>query len=131
LKLACGLSPRGYIFSNKNKNSDIRYIEADLPGMTNLKMKKSNNTGFTDKRDIIIPCYILAEGGELSVENILKNYFNPDIPTAVISEWLVNHFDIEILMQIWKRVSNIIKFSKAGEYLFDYLVNKTAHPTIL
>ncbi|MCU0822954.1 MAG: hypothetical protein MUC95_10870, partial [Spirochaetes bacterium] len=95
------------------------------------KIGKSNNTGFTDNRDIIIPCDILAEGIELSVENIVKKYFNPDISTAVISEWLVNYFDIETLMQNWKRVSNIIKFSKAGEYLFDYLVNKTAHPTIL
>ena len=112
---------------NKNKNRDLIYIEADLPGMAMLKKDKFKKAGHSDDRHLVIPCDILSENGDLSIENIAKKYLKPGVPAVIITEGLINYFDMETLKQIWKRISNLLALCNGGVYLSDNLAHKTDH----
>ena len=70
---------------------------------------------------------ILSESGDLSLENIAKKYLRPGIPTAIITDGLINYFDMETLTNIWKRISHILTSFNGGVYLSDNLSHKTDH----
>lgn len=127
VEIACGLSPRGTIMSRRFAGSDIRYIEADLPGMAGRKRHLLEKAGELSAQHRVIDIDILARDSENSLEAVFARELDPARKTLVITEGLVNYFDYTTITGFWSRLSRALKVFPAGLYLTDLYPNFQWH----
>lgn len=122
LEIACGLSPRGWTFRKNHPN--LIYRELDLPDMAATKQyalsKIEKNSPEVFAIDLFSDTFI----------DIFQQ-FDTNKPLVIISEGLINYFELDVLAEL------IIKLSKHGKsfpafyYLTDIypepIKNKLAH----
>jgi len=132
VELACGLSPRGREFTQRYP--EITYIEADLPDMSAQKQKlldvlnKKEDVSQDSKNHQVHSCNILEEDSPMSIENIFKN-FDPKKPIVVITEGLVNYFDLPTIESFWKRLAHQLKRFSSGYYFADIITDDPKLPS--
>ena len=117
LELACGLSPRGHRFTRRH--AGIRYVEADLPGMVKRKTALLENLGALNPRHAVRHCNILDQGTPDSLEAVVAREFSPELPLVVITEGLVNYFDLDTISGFWRRLAVVLSGFAPGTYLTD------------
>jgi O-methyltransferase involved in polyketide biosynthesis len=117
LEIACGLSARGYRFSQSHPG--IRYVEADLPKMAATKSALLAKVEGLSPEHKVVPVDILASTGALSLEAVLAAAFDQGRPIAVITEGLMNYFPLEVATGFWRRLAQAMKRFPAGSYLAD------------
>lgn len=117
LELACGLSPRGWKL--RQRHPQLRYIEADLPGMAKRKASLLERMGVDDSMHQVVRCNILAEHGLESLESVLATHFDIDKPIIIITEGLINYFPLTTLAGFWRRINLSLKRFPQGIYLTD------------
>lgn len=125
LEIACGLSPRGWRFSSRYPQ--LKYVEADLPAMARDKaaLLKENGTGNAQHK--VITCNILVDGDD-SLESVIAREFDSSKPLLVVTEGLVNYFDLDTISGFWKRLASALKRFPAGIYLTDNYPLLDDHP---
>ena len=128
LELACGLSPSGFYFKQKKEFRDILYIEADLPEMAKQKKAMLKKAGLLGHNHKVISCNILNNSGPESIYAIAEKYLDPNKPTAVITEGLINYFDLPDMKNMWAETAKIFKSFSGGVYLTDNLPIQNEHP---
>jgi O-methyltransferase involved in polyketide biosynthesis len=116
LEIACGLSPRGHRFAQEYPN--ISYVEADLPGMVRRKQGLLEKLFSLNDRHRIVVCNILDQGAT-SLENVIDREFDPTRPLVVITEGLVNYFDLPTITGFWQRLVTQLQAFPLGIYLTD------------
>lgn len=125
LEIACGLSPRGHRFTHKYPY--LSYVEADLPGMVKRKRQLLEKIYSLNNRHRVVECNIL-EDGEHSLENVLHREFDPNKPLVVITEGLVNYFDLPVISGFWQRLAKqLAQFTEGGYYLSDVYPKVSQH----
>ncbi len=130
VELACGLSPRGTIMSRRYAGSDIRYVEADLPGMAARKRRFLQQAGELSDRHRVIDVDILAKGSTESLEEVFARELDPGRKTLVITEGLVNYFDMPSIHGFWTRLAGVLKGFPAGIYISDIYPNFQWHRSV-
>lgn len=129
LEIACGLSPRGWRFCDKYPQ--LKYVEADLPDMARRKEKLLRESGALDgdlgKRHRVVTCNILADG-EDSLERVIAREFDTSKPLLVITEGLVNYFDLGTISGFWDRLARTLQKFPTGIYLTDNYPLLDTHP---
>ncbi|MDP2225980.1 MAG: class I SAM-dependent methyltransferase [Moraxellaceae bacterium] len=125
LELACGLSPRGHRFTRQHPG--IRYIEADLPGMVARKQSLLAGLGSIDARHLVRECNILDQDTADSLEAVIAREFSTDKPLVVITEGLVNYFDLPVISGLWQRLAAALKHFPSGVYLTDIYPEVNGH----
>lgn len=116
LEIACGLSPRGHRFTRKHPQ--LVYVEADLPGMVTRKRELLHGLGSLDAKHRITVCNILEDGQD-SLEAVIAREFDPGKPLVVITEGLVNYFELPTISAVWQRLASALKKFPQGLYLTD------------
>jgi O-methyltransferase involved in polyketide biosynthesis len=124
LEIACGLSPRGYRFTQRYPN--ITYVEADLPGMARRKQQLLDKIYALNNRHRIVVCNILDASND-SLENVMLREFDPNKPLVVITEGLVNYFDLPVISGFWQRLAHELKQFSEGFYLTDNYPSVQGH----
>lgn len=124
LEIACGLSPRGHRFSRAH--AGISYVEADLPGMVQRKQALLGNLHSLNERHRVIVCNIL-EQGEDSLESVIAREFDHRRPLVVITEGLVNYFELPTISGFWQRLGKLLKDFPLGVYLTDIYPSVQGH----
>ena len=119
VEIACGLSPRGTIMSRRFAGSDIRYIEADLPGMAARKRQLLERAGELDARHRVIAINILEHDTPDALESVFARELDPARKTLVITEGLINYFDYPTIHGFWTRLAACLKAFPAGTYVTD------------
>lgn len=119
VEIACGLSPRGTIMSRRFAGSDIRYIEADLPGMAARKRQLLEKAGELDSRHRVIDINILERDTSQALEAVFARELDPVRKTLVITEGLINYFDYATIHGFWTRLAACLKQFPAGIYVTD------------
>lgn len=127
LELACGLSPRGFRFKQRHGSKDILYIEADLLPMAKRKKALLEQAGLLGENHVVVPCNILLEHGEHSLESVAKKYLDPARPTVIITEGIINYFDLEIIKGLWSRINAILRSFSGGIYIADNMPHHSGH----
>ena len=127
LELACGLSPRGHRFTRRFSAEQLKYVEADLPGMAKRKTDLLRSVESVSQQHYVRPCNILDTSGALSLEALIKNEFDPAVPLIVITEGLVNYFPRDVISPFWKRLSFALKPFTYGAYLTDMVSDDKQH----
>lgn len=125
LEIACGLSPRGYRFCRQNP--ELRYIEADLPEMASRKAMLLDKTDTDHQRHQVKPVNILASEGPLTLAGVLDN-FDKSRPLMVITEGLVNYFDLDTISGFWKILGEQMDAFTSATYLTDNYPLLLDHP---
>ncbi len=124
LEIACGLSPRGHRFSQQYPG--IRYIEADLPDMVARKKNLLAGMGSLSAQHQVLVCNIL-EAGPDSLEAVLEREFDHSRPLVVITEGLVNYFELATISRFWQRLAQALKTFPQGVYLTDNYPSVAGH----
>lgn len=125
VELACGLSPRGYIF--KQSYPEITYIEADLPDMAAHKKQLLSELPLQHDKHEVRTCNILSTEGGDSLEALL-NGLDKTQKTLVITEGLVNYFDTPVIEGVWTRLATGLKDFPLGRYITDLYPKFEDHP---
>lgn len=125
VELACGLSPRGYRMTERYSN--LNYIETDLPGMAARKAQLLNRLN-RPLRHGVRSCNILDQTGPDSIRAILAE-LDPTKKTVVISEGLVNYFELDTIRGVWARIAQELQRFEAGYYLTDLYPDSKQHPS--
>ena len=117
LEIACGLSPRGHRFTRRHPG--IRYVEADLPGMAARKRSLLAALDSLDERHRLTICNILERGGESALEQVIAREFETTRPLIVLTEGLVNYFDLPTISAVWRRIAGALRGFPQGAYFSD------------
>ncbi|MCP5173534.1 MAG: class I SAM-dependent methyltransferase [Moraxellaceae bacterium] len=125
LELACGLSPRGWRVNQEYPQH--LYIEADLHGMANRKQALLTQLDAINDNHKVTVCNILIEESDDSLEALLAREFDPNKPLVVITEGLINYFQLADISQFWQRLSKALGQFSAGFYLTDVYPKVTQH----
>ncbi|CAM3455960.1 class I SAM-dependent methyltransferase [Parendozoicomonas haliclonae] len=129
VEIACGLSPRGARLMSRynNEGCSLSYIEADLPDMAARKQRMLQNLGLLSSEHQVRSCNILEESGEESIEQILSG-LDHDRPVLIITEGLVNYFDLPMIEAVWGRMAKALKAFPAGFYITEVYPDLKEHP---
>ncbi len=126
IEIAAGMSPRGACFMRKYGDS-LRYIEADLPDMAARKRRYLSQHDLLSDRHQVAECNILAQEGADSLSALFSN-LDTSKPVLVITEGLVNYFELPVITDFWKRLAdNLVTFPK-GIYLTEIYPDLQEHP---
>lgn len=129
VEIACGLSPRGTLLSQRLAHHDLHYIEADLPAMAARKRALLESAGALDARHRVVDIDILARDVVHSLEAVFAA-LDPARKTLVITEGLVNYFDHPTITGFWSRLAAVLKGFPAGIYVTDLYPNFQWHRTV-
>lgn len=125
VELACGLSPRGHRFTQQHPG--ILYVETDLPGMVARKQPLLAGLQSLNACHRVVTCNILDRNTPDSLENVIARECDPARPLAIITEGLVNYFDLDTISPVWQRLATLLRGFPAGVYLTDVYPEVEGH----
>jgi O-methyltransferase involved in polyketide biosynthesis len=125
VEIACGLSPRGRRFVQAYPQ--IRYFEADLPDMAERKRHLLGRAGWLSQQHQVCDVDILAAEGELSLAALFAR-LDKSQPVAVITEGLVNYFELPVIEGFWTRLAEQLSAFPQGLYLTELYPDLQEHP---
>ena len=126
LEIACGLSPRGYRYSQRYRN--LKYVEADLPDMAARKHRLLSEKQLLNHNHQVVPLNILSQKSVDSLETVIDHSFERDKPLLVITEGLVNYFSTDSITPFWQRLHDCLAEFPMGIYLTDNYPLLHDHP---
>lgn len=96
IEVAAGLSPRGWRFLQKHPK--LTYAEIDLPAMSQLKQSRADNLPQP------IPQFFAADLLEDDLD-VIFDQFDTNKPLMIVSEGLINYFNLDLLGRLSQRLS--------------------------
>jgi O-methyltransferase involved in polyketide biosynthesis len=120
VEVAAGLSPRGWRFRTRYGNK-LTYIEADLPGMALHKQRILRQLGGETPHHRTAEVNALSDDGPTSIEAICAS-LDPTRGTAIITEGLINYFDREMVLGMWRRFARALAPFPTSLYLSDIIL---------
>jgi len=119
LEIACGLSPRGYTFSKEYP--ELRYVEADLPGMASRKQRLLKEKHALTPNHDVTTCNCFESGAPSGLDYVLQEYLDTSKPTIIITEGLINYFDLETISGVWKNMQQLATCFPKAWYITDLM----------
>jgi O-methyltransferase involved in polyketide biosynthesis len=117
LEVACGMSPRGWRFSQRYGDR-LTYIEADLPGMAQRKREALGRMHSLSDRHRVVDLDVLQEGGPGSLEALAET-LDPAKGLVIITEGLLTYLDDDTVDGLWARIAKVLAPFSRGAYLSD------------
>jgi O-methyltransferase involved in polyketide biosynthesis len=125
VEIACGLSPRGRRFTARYPN--LRYVEADLPVMAARKRLLIQSQGWLSQNHQVKAVDILADDGRETLANLFAG-LDRSQPVLVITEGLVNYFQLPVIEGFWARLAAQLKVFPQATYLTELYPDLHEHP---
>lgn len=125
VEIACGLSPRGRRFSQRYPQ--LRYLEADLPLMAARKRLLLGGQGWLGSRHRVRAVDILAADGNASLAALFAE-LDRRKPLVVITEGLVNYFELGLIESFWSRLADQLRQFPSATYLTELYPDLREHP---
>jgi O-methyltransferase involved in polyketide biosynthesis len=117
VEVAAGLSPRGWSFTERYGDA-LTYVETDLAGMAERKRKILAEIGSLTDRHRVVELDAFADSGPQSLAALAAT-LDPAAGTAIVTEGLVNYFDIATVTVMWGRFAEVLAGFAAGRYFSD------------
>jgi O-methyltransferase involved in polyketide biosynthesis len=117
LEVACGLSPRGWRFSERYGDR-ITYVEADLPDMAARKRRALERMGSLGERHRVVALDALEDTGPRSLASVTDK-LDPGQGLAIITEGLLSYLSTETVEEIWRRFARTLQGFARGRYISD------------
>lgn len=122
VEVAAGLSPRGWRFA-KRYGAAITYVEADLPGMLANKRAVLAELGGESAAHRTMEIDALADSGATSIEAVCAS-LDPAKGTAIVTEGLINYFERDTVIGMWRRFGAALARFPRGLYLSDLVLQQ-------
>jgi O-methyltransferase involved in polyketide biosynthesis len=119
VEIAAGLSPRGYRFMERYRERGLTYVEGDLPDMASRKRSILSSAGLLGAGHHVVELDALADGGPRSLARVSAERLDPTRGVAIITEGLLNYFDIALVVGLWRRFSIVMSGFSSGRYFTD------------
>ncbi|MPY80449.1 MAG: class I SAM-dependent methyltransferase [Actinophytocola sp.] len=116
IEVAAGLSGRGFRFTRRF--DDVTYVEADLPAMAERKRRMLRATGEQAATHRVEDIDAMRDSGPGSLADLASS-LNQSKGLAIITEGLVNYFDVTSVTAMWARFAHVLGGFPAGRYLSD------------
>jgi O-methyltransferase involved in polyketide biosynthesis len=116
IEIASGLSARGWRFSTRN--SDITYVEADLPDMVARKREALDRIDGRSPRHRLVELDALKESGPASLDSVATE-LDPNQGLVIITEGLLGYLPTDDVQAIWRRCAMTLAGFSAGRYISD------------
>ncbi len=117
IEVACGLSPRGWRFAGRY-GARITYIEADLPGVAELKREALGRMGSLGAHHRVEVLDALREGGPQSLAELAGGLPRRE-GLAIITDGLLGYLPGDEVEGLWRRFAATLARFQAGFYLSD------------
>ncbi|MTD53525.1 class I SAM-dependent methyltransferase [Amycolatopsis sp. RM579] len=117
IEIAAGLSARGWRFTRRYQ--DLVYVEADLPRMAARKQHLLDRLSGPVPRVTTVDA--LAADGPSSL-GAVADTLDPDVGTAIITEGLLNYYDLEAVTTMWHRFAEVLLRFPTGAYFADIVM---------
>jgi len=117
LEIACGMSPRGWRFSQRHGEA-ITYVEADLPAMATRKRAALQRMGSLSEHHRVVEIDALRDDGPQSLAAIASE-LDPERGLAIITEGLLVYLDGASMGRMWRRFARVLGGFAHGLYLAD------------
>jgi O-methyltransferase involved in polyketide biosynthesis len=128
IEIASGLSPRGWSFT-KRYGDRLTYVETDLPGMVSRKRAILDELGSLGDHHRLVELDALADEGPDSLQALVSQ-LDPARGTAIVAEGLVNYFDRDTVVGMWRRFAAALRAFPTGLYLSDLHLHGDTNPTL-
>jgi O-methyltransferase involved in polyketide biosynthesis len=125
VEIACGLSPRGRRFTARYPA--LRYIEADLSVMAARKRLLLQSQGWLTAQHQVKVVDILPNAGADSLAGLFAG-LDHSKPVLVITEGLVNYFELPVIEGFWTRLAAQLKQFPQATYLTELYPDLHEHP---
>jgi O-methyltransferase involved in polyketide biosynthesis len=112
LEVACGLSPRGWRFTQKYGDR-LTYVEADLPAMAGRKRRALEKMGSLSERHRVEDIDVLSGGGVAMVTDGLDRSQG----LAIITEGLLGYLPTDAVHEVWRRFATTLSEFATGRYI--------------
>jgi O-methyltransferase involved in polyketide biosynthesis len=112
LEIACGLSPRGWRFTQKY-GERLTYVEADLPAMAGRKRRALERMASLSEHHRVEDIDVLSEAGVVTVTEALDRSQG----LAIITEGLLGYLPTNAVHDVWRRFSATLSEFSAGRYI--------------
>lgn len=117
VEVAAGLSPRGWDFMRRY-GEQLRYVEADLPRMAARKERLLRKANLLRPGHRVVTLDALADSGPQSLA-ALADSLDPQQGLAIVTEGLLNYFDLGSVQSMWRRFAGTLRRFPQGLYLSD------------
>jgi O-methyltransferase involved in polyketide biosynthesis len=125
VEIACDLSPRGRRFTARYPH--LRYIEADLPVMAARKRLLLQSQNWLNSNHQVKAVDILAADGADTLDCLFAG-LDRSQPVLVITEGLVNYFELSVIEGFWTRLAAQLQTFTRGTYLTELYPDLHEHP---
>lgn len=120
IEIAAGMSPRGWRFATRYAER-ITYVEADLPGMIAHKRRILAALGGETAHHRTVEIDALADTGPTSLAAVCAT-LDPTKGTAILTEGLINYFERDVVLAIWRRFATALRRFPRSLYLSDLML---------
>jgi O-methyltransferase involved in polyketide biosynthesis len=124
IEAACGMSPRGWRFSERYGDA-LTYIEADLPPMAGRKREALAQIGSLGEHHRVADLDVLRPGGPGSLEALVESV-DPAKGLVIITEGLLTYFDDATVESLWARLARMLRPFATGAYLADIRIGPSS-----
>jgi len=128
LEVACGLSPRGWRFSERYGDR-ITYVEADLPEMADRKRRALERMGSLGEHHRVEEVDALSDDGPDSI-GALASGLRAEGGLAIITEGLLGYLPRDEVEKLWRRFAVVLGTFSHGRYLADLHVGDVQTPQV-
>ncbi|UIJ58277.1 class I SAM-dependent methyltransferase [Amycolatopsis acidiphila] len=125
IEIAAGLSARGWRFVQRYDG--VTYVEADLPRMAARKQRLLQRLSGPGPRVTTIDA--LADDGPDSIAAVADT-LDPEVGTAIVTEGLLNYFDLEAVTGMWHRFAEVLRRFPTGAYFADVVLRPQANSMV-
>jgi O-methyltransferase involved in polyketide biosynthesis len=117
VEVACGMSPRGWRFSDRYGDR-LTYVEADLPAMALRKRRALERIGSVSDTHRVVELDALAKDGPRSLAEIVAP-LDRERGLAIVTEGLLSYFPLPQVLDLWRRIAELLGEFPANRYLSD------------
>jgi O-methyltransferase involved in polyketide biosynthesis len=121
IEIAAGLSPRGWRFASRY-GARITYVEADLPAMLARKRRILAELGGETAHHRTAEVNALLDLGPTSIAALCAA-LDPAQGTAIITEGLLNYFERDAILGMWRRFATTLRRFPRNLYLSDLMLS--------
>jgi O-methyltransferase involved in polyketide biosynthesis len=120
IEIAAGLSPRGWRFASRY-GTRITYVEADLPAMRAHKRRILAELGGETAHHRTAEVNALLDLGPTSIAALCAG-LDPSQGTAIVTEGLLNYFERDSILGMWRRFAAALRRFPRSRYLSDLML---------
>ena len=126
IEIGAGFSGRGVRYAQKYPG--LIYVDMDLPDLVAVKRNLLSTLCHYPENYILKAGDIWETSGDSTFEQMMRDSFDQSHGVVVLSEGVMNYFDLEAVTRFWNRLADCLRVYPTFHYLTDLYTGLSVHP---